>query len=298
MKRADIKTGFLCNNDCIFCVQGKAKKQFGNKNTDEVKKILKEASRDCDSIVFTGGEPTIRKDIFNLVKYAKKLGFKIIQIQSNGRMFAYKKFCEKIIKAGVNEFALSLHGHIPQLHNYLTGSESFIQTVNGIKNLVGLKQHVITNTVIAKSNYRHLPEITKLLISLNVVQSQLAFVHAVGDAGLNFDRVVPRISLAMPYIKKSTKIGEHFGKIVMLEAITPCFFPMLEAHISEKVIPKTKIFDYNYVIKDYKKSRINEGKDKGPNCFKCKMNYYCEGPWKEYPRAFGWEEFKPIIDKI
>ena len=272
MKRADIKTGFLCNNACIFCVQGREKKQFGNKSANEVKKILKQASRDCDGVVFTGGEPTVRKDILSLVSYAKKLGFKIIQIQSNGRMFAYKDFCKKIIKAGANEFALALHGHIPQLHNYSTGSESFFQTVSGIKNLVELKQPVITNTVITKSNYRHLPEITKLLIGLEVAQSQLAFVHAVGDAGFNFDRVVPRISLVIPYIKKSIEIGSHFGKKIMVETITPCFLPGLEDHISEEFIPKTKIFDYDYVINDYKKSRINSGKAKGPNCQKCKIH--------------------------
>jgi len=294
MKTADIKTGFLCNNNCIFCVQGEVKKGAGNKSTEKIKEILKTASRDCDRVVFTGGEPTIRKDIIDLVRYAKKLGFKIIQIQTNGRMFAYKDFCEKIIKAGANEFALALHGHTPQLHNYLTGSESFLQTISGIKNLIKLKQSVLTNTVINKSNYRHLPEIVKLLISLGIIQPQLAFVHAAGEAGVNFDSVVPRVSLVMPYVKKSIEIGNHFGVKIMVEAITPCFLGGMESHISEKIIPRTKIFELNSVIKDYKKLRIEEAKSKGPNCKKCKLNNYCEGPWKEYPAKFGWDEFHPI----
>lgn len=294
MKRADIKTGFLCNNNCIFCVQGEVKKGAGNKSTEEIKKILKESAKDCDRIVFTGGEPTIREDIVFLVKYAKKLGFKVIQIQSNGRMFAYKNFCQKIIKAGANEFALALHGHIPELHNYLTGSQSFLQTVSGIKNLVDFGQNVLINTVITKSNYRHLPEITKLLISLGVKQSQLAFVHAIGEAGNNFKNVVPRMSLVEPYIKKSIKIGNHFGKRIMIEAITPCFLVGLEEHISERIMPRTKIFDLDFVVDDFKKLRIKRGKAKGKECIKCKLNKYCEGPWKEYPEKFGWSEFKPI----
>jgi molybdenum cofactor biosynthesis enzyme MoaA len=66
IERVDIKSGFLCNNRCFFCVQGNKREIYGNKTTDEVKKLLDEAIKDSDSIVFTGGEPTIRKDIVEL----------------------------------------------------------------------------------------------------------------------------------------------------------------------------------------------------------------------------------------
>lgn len=294
MKTADIKTGGLCNNRCVFCAQGEVKKLAGNKSTGEIKKILKEAKRDCDRVVFTGGEPTIRKDIVVLVKYAKKLGFKTIQIQTNGRMFAYKKFCEEIIKAGANEFALALHGHTPELHNYLTGSESFLQTVSGIKNLIEMNQNVLTNTVVNKSNYRHLPEIVKLFVSLGVAQSQLAFVHPIGDAGSNFDNVVPRMSLAIPYIKKAINIGKYFNKKITTEAIPYCMLSGYESSIAEATMPMAEIYDQNYVVKDYTKLRITEGKAKGPKCAKCICSKSCEGPWREYPQKFGWKEFHPI----
>lgn len=296
MKKADIKTGFLCNNNCLFCVQGH-KKGFGNKKTSELKEIIKDAKKDCEIIVFTGGEPTIRKDIIELIKYAKKSGFKTIQIQSNGRMFAYKDFCQEMIKAGANEFALALHGHTPELHNYLTGSNAFLQLIRGIKNLKKLGQIVITNTVINKSNYRHLPEIAKLLISLDVDQVQFAFVHAIGEAETNFASVVPRISLVMPYVKKALEVGKYFKKTIMTEAITLCFLPGYEDHISEKIMPQMKIFDLDQVVSDFEKVRIVEGKAKGPKCKKCKYFDSCEGSWKEYPERYGWEEFIPVKNK-
>ena len=293
MKKADIKTGFLCNNNCLFCVQGH-KKKFGDKSTTELKSILDKAAKDCEIAVFTGGEPTIRQDIFELVRYAKKLGFKTIQIQSNGRMFAYSDFCQKMIAAGANEFALALHGHTAELHNYLTQAESFQQTVSGIRNLKELNQVVITNTVITKSNYRHLPEITKLLLSLEVDQVQLAFVHAIGAAEKNFDKVVSRMSLVVPYIEKSLVIGEKMKKNVMIEGIPVCFLEKYKECISEYVIPDTKIFDLGITIDDYKKSRLVEGKSRGLACKKCKYFNQCEGSWREYPEKFGWDEFKAI----
>jgi MoaA/NifB/PqqE/SkfB family radical SAM enzyme len=125
MKRVDIKTGFNCNNHCRFCVQGNKRTLYGSKTTEEIKKILQEAREDCDSVVFTGGELTIREDIIALVSYAKKLKFETIQMQTNGRMFCYKEFCDEIIAAGANEFSPAIHGHTAELHDYLTCSGKF-----------------------------------------------------------------------------------------------------------------------------------------------------------------------------
>ena len=43
MERVDVKTGFNCNNRCRFCVQGDKRDLYGNKDTDEVKKVLEAA---------------------------------------------------------------------------------------------------------------------------------------------------------------------------------------------------------------------------------------------------------------
>ncbi len=294
MKKADIKTGFLCNNNCLFCVQGPEKKKFGNKSTAELKEIIRKAKKGCDTIVFTGGEPTIRKDLVELVAEAKKAGFKTIQIQSNGRMFVYEQFCKDMIEAGANEFALALHGHTAELHDYLTGAKSYRQIVVGIRTLKKMGQKVITNTVITKSNYRHLPDIAKVLIGLRVDQIQFAFVHAVGAAGINFDSVVPRMEMVAPYLKKAIDIGRMLDTRIMTEGVPFCFLRGYESSISETVMPDIKIFDQVNVIEDYKKMRINEDKTKGPACGICRYDAICEGPWKEYPKAFGWDEFKPV----
>lgn len=293
MKKADIKVGFACNNSCIFCVQGHRKGR-GNKKTDELNNIMIAARPKCDTVVFTGGEPTIRKDIVELVRFAKKTGFKTIQIQSNGRMFAYEEFCKKMIAAGANEFALAIHGHNEKLHNYLTQAESFKQVVAGVIKLKKHKQRVIINTVICKSNYRNLPEIAKLLISLDVDQFQFAFVHALGSAKENFDSVVPRMSLVIPYLKKAIGIGRKFNKQIKTEAIPPCLLIGYEESISENDMPNMTIFDLDNVVEDFKSARLIEGKLKSAKCKKCRSYATCEGLWREYPENFGWGEISPI----
>jgi len=298
MQRVDIKVGFQCNNYCRFCVQGKKREEYSDKTTKEIKKILKEARKKHEALVFTGGEPTIRKDLPDLVKHAKELDFKIIQIQTNGRMFAYKKFCEDLIKKGANEFALALHGHTPKLHDSLTTVPgSFKQTTTGIKNLKSLGQRILMNTVITKPNYRYLPQIAKLLVSLGVDQFQFAFIHInhiLLESKKLIGEIVPRKSKIMPYVKKGLQVGIDAGVGVMTEAIPYCFMKGYEDYIAEKGIPNGSVYDAEWSIEDYGEYRRTEGKLKGPNCSKCKYFKICEGPWKEYPHIFGWEEFKPV----
>ena len=67
-KRVDIKTGYLCNNNCKFCVQAHNKK-YANKSYDEIVFALERAAKDDFSgVVFTGGEFTLRKDSLRLVR--------------------------------------------------------------------------------------------------------------------------------------------------------------------------------------------------------------------------------------
>ena len=294
MERVDIKTGWHCNNRCVFCVQGMKRETLGTRTTDEVKAILDQARNDSDSIVFTGGEVTIRKDVVELVRHARALGFTRIQIQTNGRMLAYRKLTEQLIEAGANEFSPALHGHTAALHDFLTGAEgSFKQTVAGMRLLSELGQTIITNSVVVRANYRFLPELAKVLVALGVHQYQLAFVHPLGTAKSNFYAVVPRMALIEPFVKKGLEVGLRAGRAVMTEAIPYCFMKGYEGYVGERVVPRTKIFDHA-VLNDYTEYRLNEGKLKRPECKACLHFDYCEGPWREYPEHYGWDEFVPV----
>ena len=298
MKRLDIKVGFQCNNRCLFCIQGNKRFTAPNKSDKEIKAILKKMKKDHDSVVFTGGEPTVRKELIDWVKYAKKLDYKFIQIQSNGRMFSYKDYCKALIKAGANEFSPALHGSNVKIHDSLTqASGSFKQTVQGIKNLRELDQYILTNSVITKMNYKDLPNLAKLLVDLKVNQFQFAFMHINGIIAKNpqlIEKIVPRYQESMPYIKKGVDIGAKARIKVMIEAIPYCFMKGYEKYISEPYIPSASVVDNEMILTDYDSYRKNKGKTKGPQCKECKYNKICEGPWREYPEIFGWSEFKLI----
>lgn len=294
-RRVDLKVGFSCNNRCVFCVQGDKRARHAPRPAEELRRILREESRSADGVVFTGGEPTVRKDLPELVAYARELGYRTIQIQTNGRMFAHRAYVRRLVEAGANEFSPALHGHVPALHDFLTSAPgAFAQTVAGIAALKALGQFVLTNTVVTRSSYRHLPDIARLLVSLGVDQLQLAFVHPVGTAGDRFASVVPRMELAAPYLMAALRIGIDAGKRAFTEAVPYCILPGYEGCVVERYIPRTAVYDAETTIADYTRYRLDEGKKKGPDCPACVHFAECEGPWREYPDRLGWAEFRPV----
>jgi len=296
-KRLDLKVGFQCNNNCIFCAQAH-RKHLGDQTTEKLKKDLEDAyNKGIKEVVFTGGEPTIRPDILKLVTFARDVGYEVIQIQTNGRMLSYKKFCEKLIKCGVTEFAPALHGHTAEIHDSQTRSPgSYNQVIKGLKNLRELDQYVLSNSVITKFNYKYLPELVQLLIDLEVDQLQMAFVHPCGNAWKYFNQVVPRKPLVAPYVHKALDIVKNTGIIAMVEAFPFCFMKGYEKYCSEFYIPKAEVKDAEGTV-DFDKWKKESGKIKFDKCRNCKFDLICEGPWKEYPEVYGKEEFIPLSGK-
>ncbi len=297
-RRLDLKVGYACNNMCRHCAQGSKRRSLKSKTSEQIQQELRKAFNEgIRSVVFTGGEPTVRKDIISQIRFAKELGYEKIQVQTNARRFASKKFTKATVEAGMNEFSPALNGHIPELHDYLSRVPgAWKQTVQGIRNVREYGDvSIISNTVVTKPNYRFVKNISELLVHLGVNQYQLAFVHPVGSAWINFDSIVPFISLAAPYIHRGLQVGMDAGLKVMAEAMPFCLMKGYEKQVSELYIPPADVYETEFKIKNWEEWRIHEGKWKGEKCKNCRFYNICEGPWKEYVEKRGSAEFIPVL---
>jgi MoaA/NifB/PqqE/SkfB family radical SAM enzyme len=296
-KRVYIKTGFTCNNNCIFCVAANDK-ILGNRPLEDIQNDLREGIMSgCHIAVLSGGEVSIRKDFFEILQCAKSLGYTRITVQTNGRMFCNMDFCLKAKEAGMTEIYSSVHGHTSKLHDSLTRSEgSFRQSIRAIRNIKGIGLRIATNIVIVRDNYRHLPAITNMLIGLGVEEIQLAFVHPMGNAAKNAGVVVPRISLAAPYIQESIRLSIANGTIILVEGVPFCLLDGYPDHVQELYLFDTEVRGFTY-DPDFTKTRKEKAKVKFEQCSKCSYDSICEGSWKEYPEIYGSAEFKPISGK-
>jgi MoaA/NifB/PqqE/SkfB family radical SAM enzyme len=305
-RKLSLILGYECNNNCRFCYC--ADKRFDNnikpKTTKEVKKELEEGiRRGCNFVDFLGGEPTIRKDIFELIRYAKKLGFQTIGMTTNGRMLYYRDFAEKIIKCGLNHIIFSIQGHNTELHDYLTRSPgSFEQATIGMKNAKGIKPdiYMCTNTVIIRPNYKYLPQIAENNIKLGADACEFIFIHPRGNAYKNFEEIVPTLKEILDYIPKTIIIGKtHEISHFVMRYIPLCYMLGVgyESYLSEyesKNRLKEEHVGPEFKDLDVEENRRKHGRVKGKQCKACKYDKICEGVFKEYAEKRGFEELVPL----
>ncbi len=306
IKRTVIFAGYSCNNNCRFCINWD-KRNIPDRSTLEIKgEIAGAKKRGSTYLEIIGGEPTIRKDILELVRFAKETGFETIMMSTNGRVYSYKDFAKKILAAGLNSIVFSIHGHNSKLHDFLTQSPgSYDQLRAGMRNVkmaakeLGSKISIGSNTCIVKQNYRYLPQVGKYIQGLGVDNAEFIFVDPnYGAAFKFFDEFVPKISQVAPYAHKCLAIGKKSkASHWHIRYVPLCHFRDYLDQISE--IQESKTFKTEHIAPDFydpdaAEGRKNIGRAKTERCAGCRLYDRCEGIWKEYLKHYGDKELKPV----
>lgn len=304
MHRVDIKLGYSCNNACLHCVVDDfrdvvlSRGQPEDLSTETYRRELADSrARGAGSVVFTGGEPTIRPDLLELLAYARDLGFRV-DMQTNGRRLHDRAFAAAILAIMPVSFCIALHAPQASLHDEITQRPgSFDETVKAIGNLAGLGAQVSGKLVIQKLNYRTLPETAQLFASLGVCHLCITFPHACGSARKHFDRVVPHYGEIQGYVLRALEQCARRRLNADTEAFPLCLLPGYEHCASELgflVSDTTELKQYGKDdLIDWAEERPKI-KSKFSQCRHCRYDPVCEGPWMEYPDAYGSSEFVPV----
>lgn len=265
-----------------------------------IKEIYSAKQKGTDYLEIIGGEPTIRPDFLQLVRTAKKLKFKYIVIATNGRMFSDIRFAKNAIRAGLTNIIFSIHGHNAKLHESLTQSPgSFSQLIEGVKNLrkSGFK-NINGNTTIVKQNMKYLKDIGYLYLQLGIKDVEFIFVDPTyGGAYNNFEKYVPRISVASKYMREMLDLGKKHNMFWKVRYVPLCYFKGYEdliSEIHEKNLFHTQHWAPDFINEDVSSARALLSREKTSRCNACKMYDLCEGIWKEYIKRYGDSELKPI----
>lgn len=125
MQRCEIIITEICNFNCPYC-RGLSDEIYGNKKIkqlsfNEIKTVIDIWCKDkpLKNIRFSGGEPTLHKDIQKIVKYAKQKKIERIAISTNGsnKLEVYKQ----LIENGVNDFSISLDSCCSSVGDIMSG---------------------------------------------------------------------------------------------------------------------------------------------------------------------------------
>jgi MoaA/NifB/PqqE/SkfB family radical SAM enzyme len=123
-----------CNQHCIHCyAAGEELAQSRELTTDEWEKVIDKCRQaNIPQLTFTGGEPTLRTDLVELVEYAKWF---VTRLNSNGVLLT-KELCENLYNASLDSVQITLYSSDDNTHNYLVGENNWEKTVEGIRNAV------------------------------------------------------------------------------------------------------------------------------------------------------------------
>lgn len=303
-KRFSLRLGYSCNNNCVMCFFTDKLGTFDMSTEEAKKNILLAKKENVGNLLITGGEPTMRKDFLNLLSYAIELGVPDIEVQTNGRMFYYREFTQRVAEIERGDirlrFLIPVYGDNEKLHDSITRSSgSFSQTVKGIKNLLGYGQTVFTKTVILKPNYKHIPEIAKLLMDLNAERIVISSMCIPEDAKSHVKDVTPRFNDVMPHVYKAIRVVDGSRSKLVITSIPLCLMEGHE-HLADRRTPYDLALgkDPDKVIRRIKTPENAtmdfHSKTKLEKCKNCRLYSTCGGIWKEYVRIYGEEEFIPV----
>jgi radical SAM protein with 4Fe4S-binding SPASM domain len=150
----------------------------------------------CRKVHLSGGEPTLRPDLPDLIAYARRLKLRVT-LTTNGTLIT-RNLAKQLVGAGLNSVCVSMDSPVRSVHDQMRGAPgSFRQTVAGVRELRraierrGVPLPIRINTVVCRENYATLDRLPALARALGAQSILLMPVDdAVGERVLNKRRLL------------------------------------------------------------------------------------------------------------
>ena len=212
--RMDLALTFKCQNDCVHCYAG-GPHETSELSTEQWKTVIDKLNEiGVFILTFTGGEPTLRNDLAELLLYAQNKGM-VTGLISNGRKLKDKVYVVLLEQSGLDFVQITLESHTPQIHDRMTNDKgSWKETIDGIKNAVQSQIYVSTNTTLSKHNSADFLTTIDFIKGLGVDAfgcNSLIYSGKAPNASKEFALTTNELQIILPQIReKAQMIGLKF----------------------------------------------------------------------------------------
>ncbi len=190
-----------CNQKCLHCyAAGQPLSDTAELTTAQWKEILQKLRESrIPQVTFTGGEPTLRADLVELVDAAQWF---VTRLNTNGRLLT-PELCQRLCDASLDSVQVTLYSHDREIHNTLVGAAGFDETVAGIRNAVRAGLSVSVNTPLCSLNEDY--------------AAAVRFIHDLGVRYVTCSGLIPSGS-AECAASRATRLSEQRLAEILTEA--------------------------------------------------------------------------------
>lgn len=219
-----------CNFNCDFCFNRSsfAKGDYLSKelSVSYIKKIIDNIKKNNVPIVrFTGGEPMLKKDIFDLFKYAKKKGLQV-RLNTNGSLVKDYKQAKEMVKY-LDYVLFSMHTYKAKEDEKITGfKNSFEKKVRAIKwfRKAGIKI-INVSTVATMENVKNSEKFYKLFRDLKINKWMVnRIIPNLGEKMIWGKREIPFLIEKLIKIRKDIVKNNYPLKVHIINAVPFCAY--------------------------------------------------------------------------
>ncbi len=193
-----------CNFECFFCHmegEGDAITGVSRKGILRVAEVSREYG--VKSVKLTGGEPTLRRDLLEIITDLSSLGLEV-SMTTNG--FLLSSIARKLKEAGLGRVNVSLHGSDPSSFKAITGVDGFQRVVEGLKAAIENDLRPLkVNLVVTKRNLDSVNKVLDLVESVGVDEVHLIEMHPVGHGKEVFENHIFLMDLEKKLEEKSVR---------------------------------------------------------------------------------------------
>lgn len=204
-----------CNQKCIHCyAAGQENAQEDELSTEQWKQIIDKCrAAGIPQLTFTGGEPTMREDLVELIDYSRWF---VTRLNTNGILLS-KELCKKLAEASLDSMQITFYSYDENIHNELVGAKQYANTLAGIDNALEAGINISINTPLCSINKDYV--------------KTLEFLHERGILYVTCSGLITTGN-ATDETSVNTQLSETEMRSILAEAIKYCYANGMEINFT------------------------------------------------------------------
>jgi MoaA/NifB/PqqE/SkfB family radical SAM enzyme len=292
MRSIEVILDYTCNARCVFCFPPAAgPRSF---TTNEVHRVLAQAyAQGARELYIGGGEPTLRKDLESLIRFAKEVGFQKCNLKTNGMLLCYPSAIDRYLAAGVDVFMLPVWGDAACHDSFAQVEGAYEKMEIAVKNIVDSHALVQLDLLMMRSTLPFLLPTIDHFVEVGVSTFSLWYLslYGVTPQGYALQEELPTYAESAPVVRSILSVARKFQdrEILISDFDLP---PCIDIGTRKRTYVGSK--DICIIYPGGSKIVMFGGGYKLPTCARCKMNKKCVGVRKDYIDVHGVSEFVPL----